>query len=137
MAEAPAKVAFELVSPERLLFSAEVDMVVVPGVEGDFGVLPGHSLLLSAIRPGVIDIYNRGAVTDRIFIAGGFAEATPRRCTVLADEAMPLGELKRGEIEAKLRDSREDVKDAADDAARRAAERQVAVLEAMLAVAGG
>lgn len=137
MAEAPAKVAFELVSPERLLFSAEVDMVVVPGAEGDFGVLPGHSLFLSAIRPGVIDIYNRGAVTDRIFIAGGFAEATPRRCTVLADEAMPLGELKREEIEAKLRDAREDAKDAADGAARMAAERQVAILEAMLAVARG
>lgn len=137
MAEAPAKVAFELVSPERLLFSAEVDMAVVPGAEGDFGVLPGHSLFLSAIRPGVIDIYNRGAVTDRIFIAGGFAEATPRRCTVLADEAMPLGELKREEIEAKLRDAREDAKDAADGAARMAAERQVAILEAMLAVARG
>lgn len=135
MAETPAKVVFELVSPERLLFSAEVDMVVVPGADGDFGVLPGHSLFLSSVRPGVIDIYNRGAVTDRIFISGGFAEATPKRCTVLADSAVPLGELKREEIEAKLRDAREDLSDAADDAARKIADRQIAVLESMLAVA--
>lgn len=135
MADTPAKVAFELVSPERLLFSADVDMVVIPGAEGDFGVLPGHSLFLSSIRPGVIDVYNRGTVTDRIFIAGGFAEATPKRCTVLADQAMPLSELRREEIETKLRDAREDVSDAADEAARKAADRQVTILEAMLAVA--
>ena len=135
MAEAPAKVAFELVSPERLLFSAEVDMVVVPGTDGDFGVLPGHSLFLSSIRPGVIEVYNRGAVTDRIFISGGFAEATPRRCTVLADSAVPLAELKREEIEVKLRNAREDLSDAADEVARKSAERQIAILESMIAVA--
>ena len=136
MAEAAAtKVAFELVSPERLLFSAEVDMVVVPGAEGDFGILPGHSLYLSEIRPGVIDVYNKGAVTERIFIAGGFAEATPERCTVLAIRALPVSELKREEIEPKLRDAKEDVTDAADEAARKYAEREVAVLEAMLAAA--
>lgn len=128
------KVAFELVSPERLLFSAAVDMVVVPGTEGDFGVLPGHALFLSSVRPGVIDVYNKGTVTDRIFIGGGFAEVTPERCTVLADLATPVADLKRDEIEAKLRDAREDVADAKDDAGRKAAEREVAVFEAMLAV---
>ena len=136
MAEAAfAKVAFELVSPERLLFSAEVDMVVVPGAEGDFGILPGHSLFLSQIRPGVIDVYSKGAVTERIFIAGGFAEATPERCTVLADAAVPVSELRRDEIEPRLRDAKEDLGDAADGAARKTAEREVAVLEAMLAAA--
>ena len=132
MAEA-AKLSFELVSPERLLFSATVDMVVVPGSEGDFGIMPGHSLFLSAIRPGVIDIYNKGTVTDRIFIAGGFAEATPERCTVLADAAMPISDLRREEIEPKLKDAREDIADTADEAARKAAEKRVLVLEAMLA----
>jgi F-type H+-transporting ATPase subunit epsilon len=126
------KLSFELVSPERLLFSAGVDMVVVPGAEGDFGVLPGHALFLSSIRPGVIDVYNRGAVTDRIFISGGFAEATPERCTVLADSAMPVSDLERDEIEAKLKDAREDAADAMGEPARRAASREVAVLEAML-----
>ena len=134
MAEAAAdKVAFELVSPERLLFSAEVDMVVVPGSEGDFGVLPGHSLFLSQIRPGVIDIHDKGAVTGRIFVSGGFAEATPERCTVLADNALPIEDIDRPDTEQKLKDAREDLADAKEEADRKAAERQVAVFEAMLA----
>ena len=136
MADA-AKLSFELVSPERLLFSATVDMVVVPGSEGDFGILPGHSLFLSSVRPGVIDIYNKGTVTDRIFIAGGFAEATPERCTVLADAATPISDLKREDIEPKLKDAREDIGDTADETARKAAEKRVLVLEAMLAACRG
>ncbi len=136
MADA-AKLSFELVSPERLLFSATVDMVVVPGSDGDFGILPGHSLFLSSVRPGVIDIYNKGTVTDRIFIAGGFAEATPERCTVLADAAMPISDLKREEIEPKLKDAREDVGDVVDETGRKAAEKRVLVLEAMLAACRG
>jgi len=95
-------VQFELVSPERLLVSAEVDMVVVPGTEGNFGVLPGHSPLISTIRPGTIDIYQGGAVSERIFVVGGIAEVTPERCTVLADEAMAPSDLSRSEIEAEL-----------------------------------
>src|SRR3954454_17020108 len=78
-------VQFELVSPERLIVSAEVDMVVVPGTEGNFGVLPGHAPLISTIRPGTIDIYQGGAVSERIFVVGGIAEVTPERCTVLAE----------------------------------------------------
>ena len=136
MADA-AKLSFELVSPERLLFSATVDMVVVPGSEGDVGILPGHSLFLSSVRPGVIDVYNKGTVTDRIFIAGGFAEATPERCTVLADAAMPISDLKREDIEPKLKDAREDIGDTADETARKAAEKRVLVLEAMLAACRG
>ena len=137
MAEAAAdKVAFELVSPERLLFSAEVDMVVVPGSEGDFGVLPGHSLFLSQIRPGVIDIHDKGAVTGRIFVSGGFAEATPERCTVLADSALPVEEIDREQTEQKLKDAREDLSDAQDEQAAKAAAHAVAVLEAMLAAQG-
>lgn len=131
------KVAFELVSPERLLVSASVDMVVVPGIEGDFGVLPGHALFISSVRPGVIEVHDKGQVVDRIFVSGGFAEATPERCTVLADEAVPVSDLKKGEIEARIRDLREDVADAKGEAERRAAERQLAVAEAMLAACPG
>src|SRR3546814_18203914 len=83
---AEGKVAFELVSPERLLLSEEVDMVVVPGEEGDFGVLVRHAPLISTLRPGVIKVHNGGSVTEQIFVAGGFAEVTPSRCTVLAEE---------------------------------------------------
>lgn len=93
------KVKFELVSPEKLLLSEEVEMVVVPGSEGQFGVLPGHALFISTVRPGVIECYENNQVSERIFVSGGFAEVTPERCTVLADEAMPLSSLDRGEVE--------------------------------------
>jgi F-type H+-transporting ATPase subunit epsilon len=99
----PDRVQFELVTPERLMLSTEVEMVVVPGTEGNFGVLPGHSPLISTIRPGMIDIYQtRAAISERIFVVSGIAEVTPERCTVLAEEAILPGELDRGAIEAEL-----------------------------------
>jgi F-type H+-transporting ATPase subunit epsilon len=98
----PDLVQFELVSPERLILSTEVEMVVVPGTEGNFGVLPGHAPLISTIRPGTIDIYQGGAITERIFVVSGIAEVTPERCTVLADEAMAPDSLDRATIEAEL-----------------------------------
>jgi len=96
------RVQFELVTPERLLVSTEVEMVVVPGSEGNFGVLPGHAPLISTIRPGTIDIYEGRNITERIFVVGGIAEVTPERCTVLADEAMAPDSLDRAAIEAEL-----------------------------------
>jgi F-type H+-transporting ATPase subunit epsilon len=96
------RVQFELVTPERLLLSEMVEMVVVPGTEGNFGVLPGHAPLISSIRPGTIDVYEGQTVTRRIFIVSGIAEVTPERCTVLADEALPPDELDRAAIEAEL-----------------------------------
>jgi F-type H+-transporting ATPase subunit epsilon len=98
----PDQVSFELVTPERMVLSELVDMVVVPGAEGNFGVLPGHSLLVSTIRPGTLDIYRGGTVTRRIFVAGGFAEVTPERCTVLANEALAVEEINRTAIEGEL-----------------------------------
>jgi F-type H+-transporting ATPase subunit epsilon len=129
------KTQFELVSPERLLISKAVDMVVVPGTEGDFGVLPDHAPLISSVRPGVIAVFEGGQVTDRIFVAGGFAEVTGERCTVLAEQAMPLAELDRGRIEAEIKDARDDLSDAKTDTDRAAAERAVAVAEAKMAAA--
>lgn len=143
------KVQFELVSPEKLLLSEQVGMVVVPGGEGNFGVLPGHALFISTVRPGVIDVYEDRTVTERIFVAGGFAEVTPERCTVLADEAVPISSLDRGAIEAEaktlestvagLRDQVQRLSGAErEDAARnlRAGERQLAVAVAKLAALG-
>src|SRR2546425_11049393 len=97
------KVQFELVSPEKLLLSEAVDMVVVPGSEGNFGVLAGHSLLISTVRPGVIDVYEGSEVSERIFVSGGFAEVTAERCTVLADEAGSLFSLDAAGVEGELR----------------------------------
>jgi F-type H+-transporting ATPase subunit epsilon len=96
------RVQFELVTPERLMLSEMVEMVVVPGTEGNFGVLPGHAPLISSIRPGTIDIYEGQTITRRIFVVSGIAEVTPERCTVLADEALAPDELDRGAIEAEL-----------------------------------
>jgi F-type H+-transporting ATPase subunit epsilon len=98
----PDRVQFELVTPERLLLSEMVEMVVVPGTEGNFGVLPGHAPLISSIRPGTIDVYEGQIVTRRIFVISGIAEVTPERCTVLADEALPPDEIDRASVEAEL-----------------------------------
>ena len=133
---AEGKVAFELVSPERLLLSVQADMVVVPGAEGDFGVLPRHAPLVSSVRSGVISVHDAGQVTERIFVAGGFAEVTPERCTVLAERAVAVADIDRAEVERELKAAREELADAASDNERRAAEHQVAVAEALLDAAG-
>ncbi|MFQ5784669.1 MAG: F0F1 ATP synthase subunit epsilon [Alphaproteobacteria bacterium] len=127
------KVSFELASPEALLVSTDVDMVVVPGSEGDFGVLPGHAPFISTVRPGVIDVYQGDRVEQRIFVTDGFAEVNERRCTVLASQASPLETLDRGEVEARLKTAEADLSDADSDAERAAAEKEIAVCEAMLA----
>src|SRR5579875_2493551 len=146
------KLQFELVSPEKLLLSEAVAMVVVPGGEGNFGVLPGHSLLISTVRPGVIDVYGdeQNQVTERIFVAGGFAEVTPERCTVLADEALPLSSLDRPGLEqqqkaldaavASLRDQVGRLQGAEQERAQaelRGAERRLSVAAAKLAALEG
>ena len=96
------RIQFELVTPERLTVSSEVEMVVVPGTEGNFGVLPGHAPLISTIRPGTVDLYQGRTITERIFVVGGIAEVTPEGCTVLADEAMAPDSLDRGALDAEL-----------------------------------
>ncbi|MCU0985773.1 MAG: ATP synthase F1 subunit epsilon [Acetobacteraceae bacterium] len=88
-----ASFTLELVSPEKLLFSDYVEMAEIPAAEGDMGVLPGHAPMIVALRGGVIRIHKGGQVARRLFVAGGFAEVTPERCTVLADEATPVEEL--------------------------------------------
>ena len=83
----------ELVSPERLLLSRQVEMAVIPAAEGEMGVLPGHSPMVVALRGGVISVRENGAESERLFVAGGFAEVLPDRCTVLADEATPVADV--------------------------------------------
>lgn len=124
------KVEFELVSPEKLLLSRPVEMVVVPGAEGDFGVLPGHAPLISTVRPGVIEVHDDGKVTDRIFVAGGFAEVNAERCTVLAEVAMPVADIDRGRVE-------QDLKDLADDLAAAKTDEDREIVQAKIAVAEG
>jgi len=129
----PDLIEFELVSPERLLISRPVEMVVVPGSEGDFGALAGHAPLISEIRPGVIAVFEAGKVQERIFVAGGFAEVTNERCTVLAQQAVPLAEIDRLAADSELKNARDDLGAAKSDAERAAAEHAIAVAEAKLA----
>ncbi len=98
-------VGLEIVSPAKLLLSRHVDMVVIPGSEGDMGVLEGHTPMIVLLRGGVIALYDGDQVTERLFVGGGFAEVTPERCTVLANEAVPVTELSKPEAEQRLADA--------------------------------
>lgn len=116
------KLNFDLVSPDRLLLSEEVDMVLVPGSEGDFGVLPQHAPVMSTLKPGVLEVTGGSEGDSRIFVRGGFAEVTPNGLTVLAEEAIPLAELDVAQLDQKIQDATEDVADAKDDQTKDAAQ---------------
>jgi F-type H+-transporting ATPase subunit epsilon len=129
------KTKFELVAPERLLASLDVDMVVVPGTEGDFGVMAGHAPVISTLRIGTIDVWNGGAVTDRIFVAGGFAEASAERVTVLADEATRIADIDKAAVGKEIEALRAKLGAAADDAERRGLAARIEIAAAKLAAA--
>jgi F-type H+-transporting ATPase subunit epsilon len=109
---------FELVSPERLLLSADVEQVLVPGSEGDFTMLPRHAPLLTALRPGLLEIAAGGGERKRYFVRGGFAEVSPAGLVVLAETAIDLVELDRSVLDQAVKDAEEDVSDAREDSAR-------------------
>ncbi len=122
-----AKISFRLVMPERELVNTEADMVVVPGVEGDFGVMHGHAPLISIVRPGVLEVLQGGKVEQRFMVVGGFAEVTPERCTVLADEATPFEQVTAEQLVERQQTAERDLVDAATDAEKAAAQKAVAV----------
>jgi len=109
-------------------------MVVVPGAEGNFGVLHDHSPFISAVRIGVIDVYESDqiSVDRRIFVSGGFTEVTPERCTVLADEAIDLDGANRAAAEKRLKDAQERLGDAETDEQRQAVQSSIAITEALV-----
>ncbi|UKV14941.1 ATP synthase F1 subunit epsilon [Thalassospiraceae bacterium SW-3-3] len=123
----------ELVSPSALLKSEPVEMVVVPGTDGNFGVLPKHAPMISTIRPGVIDIYAGGKVSERIFVAGGVAEVNPERCTILAEEAVPVSDIKADEAQARLETAEADLKAATTAHDKANAERALEIARAQIA----
>lgn len=134
---AAGKLHFDLVSPEKLLFSANADMVTVPGAEGDFGVLAGHAPLISIVRTGVIDVKGSDEGEDlRIFVRGGFAEVTPAGLTVLAEEAMPFEDLNAADLDQRIKDLEEDVADAKIDTTRRHAGEALDQLRQVRALVG-
>jgi len=95
-------VQLEIVSPARLLLSRAVDMVVMPGYEGDLAAMENHAPMITLLRGGVIALYEGNQVTDRFFVGGGFAEITADRCTILADDAIPVSELSAADADARL-----------------------------------
>ncbi|MFL5107548.1 MAG: F0F1 ATP synthase subunit epsilon [Xanthobacteraceae bacterium] len=107
---------FDLVSPEQLVFSGEVEHVVVPGSEGEFGVLAGHAPLVAMLRPGILKIL--GPNEQRILVVGGFAEVTGDALTVLADRAVPVEEVDPAAIADEIKAVEEDLADAEDDHTR-------------------
>ena len=92
---------FELVSPQKIAFSGEVDQVDVPGAEGDFGVFAGHSPLISLLRPGIVTVYSGGAQT-RIVVLGGLVEVGPGGLTLLAEVATAIEEVDRAALQAQI-----------------------------------
>jgi F-type H+-transporting ATPase subunit epsilon len=94
---------FDLVSPEKLLFSGEVEQVDVPGAEGDFGVLAGHAPLVSTLRPGILTVHGEGG-TQRIMVLGGFAEVSAQGLTVLADTAEAVEDVDREMLTIRIRE---------------------------------
>lgn len=127
-------VEFELVSPSRLLKSEPVEMVIVPGAEGDIGVLPNHSPLICTVRPGVIKMYEGGKVSEEIFVSGGFCEVSTERCTVLSEEARMIADIDASEAQARLTEAEKAVA-AADEGDKDKAEGERRVAEAMVAAA--
>ena len=109
----------ELVSPERELASRQVKQVAVPGVEGEFVVMPDHAPVLSTIKPGVLVIGEISGQETRYFVRGGYAEMANNQLIVLAERAIPLKELSAAEIEREIQWAKEDLEDARDDEERR------------------
>ncbi|HEY0901076.1 MAG TPA: ATP synthase F1 subunit epsilon [Micavibrio sp.] len=129
---------FELVSPERRLISEPARMAVVPGEEGDFGVLPGHASLVATIRPGIVEVHGAdGSAVRRIFIAGGFADVTATSCTILAEEAINVSDLNVEALEKSLVPLKEDLGLARDDIERARVAKKIALVQAKIMAAQG
>ncbi|NKD77387.1 F0F1 ATP synthase subunit epsilon [Haematospirillum sp. H1815] len=123
---------FELVSPARLLVSEPAEMVVVPGVEGNFGAMPQHAPFLSTVRPGVVEVHRGTSPVRKIFVAGGFAEVTAERCTLLAEEAIPLDEIDREAALARLQSALAVLQEAETPSEAAAARKNVTVAQALV-----
>lgn len=104
-----ARIAFELVSPESLVISEQVEMVVIPGAEGDMGILPKHAATVTTLRPGLIDIYKNHKIEKRIFVSSGFANIHEEGCTVLAEECIFLKDLDLESLEEQIRNAQDEM----------------------------
>ena len=125
-----AELHLDFVSPERVLFSGEVDQVDLPGAEGDMGILAGHAPLVTTLRPGIVTIF-RGGAREPVVVTGGFAEVGPAGVTVLADRAVARENFDLAVLSAEIKDAEEDVADTSDESARDKAARHLAQLKSL------
>ena len=130
-----ASLHFEFVSPERVLFSGEVDQVDLPGAEGDMGILPLHAPMVTTLRPGIVTIFNQGR-REEVVVVGGFAEMSPAGLTILADRAGSRDDFDSTVLAADIKDTEEDIADAKDDAQRDKLTRRLEQLKALQAALG-
>ncbi len=129
---------FELVTPERRLLDMRAAHVVVPGAEGDFGVLPGHAPVISALRPGILEILETDpGEARRFFLKGGFAEVGPEGLVVLAEDAIDPASVDRSALEKEICNCEEDLADAADDRERARLEKELAWRRALCTCVAG
>ena len=119
---------FELVSPERLLVSEQVESVVIPGAEGEMTVMANHAPVMTTIKPGVVTVKTAAGATERYCVFGGFADILPSGCTLLAKSAVAVNSIDRDDLAKRIQDAREDVADARDDQTRTKAEQYLSHL---------
>jgi F-type H+-transporting ATPase subunit epsilon len=125
-----AELHFEFVSPERVLFSGDVDQVDLPGIEGDMGILADHAPLVTVLRPGVVTVY-RGGGHEAIVVTGGFAEVGPAGLTILADSAVARADFDLALLSSEIKDAEEDIADSTDEAEHDKLARRLAQLKAL------
>ncbi|MFM8860609.1 MAG: F0F1 ATP synthase subunit epsilon [Methylocystis sp.] len=128
---------FELVSPEKLLFSGEVEFVVAPGAEGEFTVLKDHAPVMTTLKSGVVTVADETGKTQKLFVQGGFADVNAAGFTILAQQATPLAELDLAKIDTELKEAREDFSDAKTEEARHSANERIQQLQEMRAAIAG
>lgn len=123
-----ASFKFDLVSPERLLVSEDVESVIIPGTEGEMTVLANHAPVMTTIKPGVVTVKPASGSEQRFVVFGGFADILPSGCTLLAEEAVAVQDINRGDLANRIQEAREDIADAKDDATKTKAEQFLAHL---------
>lgn len=124
-------IQLELVTPASLYFSGNITMVVIPGVEGDFGVLPNHAPLIAQIRPGIITITKEDGKEEQLFISGGYSDVNPTRCTILAQEVLKLNEITENLIEERREEAKKTLRRAETEIVKHKAEAELETLAVM------
>ena len=128
---------FELVSPEKLMFSGMVEQVVVPGAEGEFTMLKDHAPMMSLLRPGIVTVSETNAKSQRLYVRGGFADVSAKGLSILAEEAVAVENLDLVKLDGQIKDAEEDVSDAKTEEAKWSAMEKLQQLRDVRAAVGG